>query len=74
MAATNQWIEKLAKCGTRMDAAKLYAEAIRAHPRGFGDPWAALNGAIMDRWSRPALRYIKDRAWEIVRRKETDDG
>lgn len=64
----NPWIGRLAKCRTRMDAAKLYAKAIKEYPSGIGYPWVGLNGAIMDRWNLAALHYIKDRAWKIVKR------
>ncbi len=29
--------------------------------------WPALNVAIMDRWSRSGLAYIKAKAWKLLR-------
>ncbi len=29
--------------------------------------WKGINGLIIDRWSISALKYIKEKAWRIVR-------
>lgn len=52
---------------TRDDVALTYAFALRQHPTGEGFDFAAVNKAIMDRWSIAALRYIKDKAWRLAR-------
>lgn len=51
-------------CKVREDAALVYAQAL--HSR---DPidWPSLNRAILKRWSRSGLAYIKARAWKIAR-------
>lgn len=51
---------------TRDDIALTYAFAIRQKREvGFG----IINRAIIERWSRSALEYIKKRAWFIVQGK-----
>ena len=49
-------------CGamTRRDVAQSYALAIRS---SHATDWAKVNAAIMTRWSRSALDYIKRLAW-----------
>lgn len=51
------------RCKVREDAALVYAQAL--HSR---DPidWPSLNRAILKRWSRAGLAYIKARAWKIA--------
>ena len=49
---------------TRKEMAEVYAKAIQIEV-GYID-WPILNRAIMDRWSRSGLRFIKERAWRIV--------
>ena len=52
-----------------------YAEAIEEH-RHTQDFWPAVNGAIIDRWSRTGLHRIKKAAWEMVadqKRKARDE-
>ena len=46
----------------RNDVTQTYALAVRSSEANKVD-WAKVNKAIMDRWSRSALHYIKDRAW-----------
>ena len=46
---------------TRDDVADLYREALSRGVLGF--PWAEINTAVEARWSRPALLYIKRKAW-----------
>ena len=45
---------------TRNVVAKAYALALRSSVE---TDWAAVNSAIIHRWSRSALEWIKDRAW-----------
>ena len=46
----------------RADVAKTYALALRSSERDSVD-WAKVNAAIMARWSRSALEWIKEKAW-----------
>lgn len=46
----------------RLDVAKTYCLALRSSERDTID-WAKVNGAIMERWSRNALEWIKKQAW-----------
>lgn len=51
----------------RDDVALTYAFAIRqAQELGESIDYARVNGAIMERWSMAALKYIKERAWKYV--------
>jgi len=48
---------------TRDDVAYTYAFGlVSSEPIA----WARINHAIMDRWSRNALSYIKTKAWKIA--------
>lgn len=61
--AENHILAEIAdKTMTRDDVAASYALAVGA-PESVN--WAAVNQAIMDRWSLSALRYIKDKAWKL---------
>jgi hypothetical protein len=46
----------------RLDIAQTYGLALRSSERTRVD-WAKVNAAIMARWSRSALEYIKRLAW-----------
>lgn len=48
---------------TRDDVATSYAFGLRQG----GVDWATVNRAIIERWSRGGLRYIKERAWKRAR-------
>ena len=48
---------------TRDDVAFTYAFGLRSSEI---INWAAVNRAIMDRWSVSALTYIKEKAWKRV--------
>jgi hypothetical protein len=53
---------------TRDDVAMTYAFAIRQHDGGRDQvDFAKVNHAILDRWSMAALKYIKEKAWRLVR-------
>lgn len=60
------WIDRIAGCKNRNEAAVVYAEAIGAHPPGAEGPWSRINAAIKERWSMSGLAYIKERAWKIL--------
>lgn len=49
---------------TRKDVARTYAILIQ---KGHKD-WAPINAAIMKRWSKSALLWIKAEAWKILDR------
>jgi len=49
----------------RYDVALTYALAIMSDEAARVD-WAKVNAAIMNRWSKHALVYIKERAWKWV--------
>ena len=44
----------------RLDVAKTYALALRS---SYPTDWREVNRAIIERWSRSALEYIKKMAW-----------
>ena len=44
----------------RLDVAKSYALALRSSEE---TDWETVNKAIMVRWSRSALEWIKEKAW-----------
>lgn len=50
----------------RDEVAVEYARLIRARPATPPSTWVNLNAAIIDRWSRSGLLYIKRKAWKIV--------
>lgn len=47
----------------RDDVAVVYALAIASREKL---DWRAVNHAIMQRWSRHALKYIKRKAWKLL--------
>lgn len=49
---------------TRNDVAQTYAILLK-FPGDYN--WQRINGAIIKRWSKYALEYIKRRAWAIVK-------
>ena len=48
---------------TRDDVAKTYGLALDLVPATAHTDWSAVNRAIIARWSRSALEYIKGKAW-----------
>lgn len=54
---------------TRDDIALTYAFAIRQHGRTSTNEfdYARVNQAIIDRWSLAALKYIKEKAWRLLK-------
>jgi hypothetical protein len=60
------------KCVTRNYVSRAYAREIqvaRVFPNRAID-WEAANRAIIQRWSKSALEYIKTRAWKLLRKCE----
>lgn len=56
-----------AKEATRKDVALTYAMALKSQLDGADKPdWPTINKAILSRWSRSGLEYIKKRAFDIV--------
>lgn len=53
---------------TRDDVASTYAMTLLSSERDSVD-WLAVNGAIIERWSLSALKYIKEKAWRMARRR-----
>lgn len=53
---------------TRDNIAHFYAFCIASKAPGDDPEWGEINQAIMDRWSRSGLIYIKKMAWGIVER------
>jgi len=52
----------------RADIAATYAFLIRDMlDRGYQPAWTTINEAIMERWSLSGLKWIKNRAWRLVR-------
>ena len=50
------------KATTRKDMALTYALGLRDFP---GVDWAAINAAILKRWSKSGLIWIKTQAWKL---------
>lgn len=50
----------------REDVAQTYAMALRSSERDSVD-WLTVNTAIIERWSKSALVWIKTRAWKLAR-------
>jgi len=50
---------------TRNSVAFDYAWGIRYHESEID--WPRVNAAIIERWSKSALAYIKRRAWKVLR-------
>lgn len=51
----------------RKDVALTYAMAMKSEAQGPDQPdWAVVNKAIINRWSRSGLDWIKKRAWDIA--------
>lgn len=59
-------VREVAACKTRNDAAALYARAMRSWNNYDSAAWVALNEAIMDKWSRAGLIYVKEKAWKLA--------
>lgn len=51
------------ECKNRKAAAALYWDALHTYGPD-GVDWAQVNGAILNRWSRSALIWIKKQAWK----------
>lgn len=60
--AMDEWVFLFA---SRDELAVEYAELLRSRPATW-PTWVVLNLAIMDRWSRSGLEYVKRRAWKIA--------
>lgn len=50
---------------TRKNVAKTYSYLLRQGHK----EWAAINRAIIKRWSPSALRWIKEQAWKLVEKE-----
>lgn len=62
MTAMDEWVALFA---SRDELAREYARLLTS--RGVDDGmWPVLNLAIMDRWSRGGLVYIKRKAWALA--------
>lgn len=60
----DRWVSRFT---TRDQMAEAYALVMRTEPPASG-VFAVLNLAIIDRWSKSGLEYIKRRAWNIADR------
>lgn len=60
-------LEVIASAKKRDDVASFYAGWIMEEDDGYPQDWHAINNAIIDKWSRAALSYIKERAWKLHR-------
>ena len=61
--AMDEWISLFA---SRDEVADEYASCLRDFPPEW-DRWSDFNAAILRRWSPAGLRYIKEKAWQLVR-------
>lgn len=56
-----------AKETMRRDIALTYAMSIKSEAQGADKPdWRKINEAILSRWSRSGLEYIKKRAFDLL--------
>jgi hypothetical protein len=53
-------LNEIAQGLRRKDIAKTYALALRS---SYPTDWAKVNSAIIERWSRSGLEWIKKQAW-----------
>lgn len=60
-------LEVIANAKTRDDVVQEYANCIVAADDGYEQDWQAINAAIIAKWSRSGLRYIKNHAWTLTR-------
>lgn len=60
-------LEVIASATKRDDVVPNYAQWIMEEDDGYPQDWHAINKAIMDKWSKAALSYIKERAWKLHR-------
>ena len=60
--AMDEWVHLFA---SRDEIAEAYADLLVEKPATWG-VWPTLNLAIMDRWSRSGLEYVKRRAWRLA--------
>ncbi len=64
---TNTLLREIAdKAMKRKDVASTYGLAILSERYGEKVDWRAVNTAIIGRWSRATLDWIKKRAWKLV--------
>lgn len=64
-------LELVQGTGSQRAVIHAYAEAIKTWPEdtlAHGPYWREVNEAIVERWSEPRLRYIKQQAWKLVDR------
>jgi hypothetical protein len=62
--------EWMALYANRDEVADEYARLLRVAGTAW-DGWQAFNEAILRRWSMAGLRYIKTKAWKIVKQEGT---
>lgn len=62
--------QTVSEAKTRRDLIEPYAVAITTALDS--TDWPAVNRAIIARWSKSALEYIKVRAWRIIERPTRD--
>ena len=60
-------LEVIASATQRDDVVPNYAQWIMEEDDGYRQDWYAINKAIIDKWSKSALSYIKERAWKLHR-------
>lgn len=61
------FVKEIGVCRTRNDAAAIYAKALRLWAGSYYvGAWEGLNKAILDRWSRSGLIFIKEKAWKLA--------
>lgn len=68
LVCCTQVIENEVRQGcTRKDLALTYAMAIKSQAQGADKPdWAAINAAILSRFSMSGLKWIKKRAFDLL--------
>lgn len=63
---SDTYAQRVALAKDRKEASDLYADAMLALGMA-SDEWPDINKAIMQRWSRSGLIWIKNRAWRTLK-------
>jgi hypothetical protein len=67
LVTASLWAAIYDKSHSRDDVAEAYAERLRV--AGSESGWKSFNEAIIERWSKSGLAYIKENVWKIARAK-----
>jgi hypothetical protein len=65
LVAGIDWNEWAARFANRDEAAEEYAGMLELNGTAWAE-WHSVNEAIIQRWSVSGLRYVKERAWQLI--------